>query len=72
MTPKEKAVELINEMYYARDEDGFHSVNKCRAKHCALIAVGKILEVISEYSVEPIIFDIDYWQEVKQEIIWRN
>jgi len=38
------------------------------AKQCALIAVDEILNVIGEYIIEPFIFDIEYYQEVKQEI----
>ena len=37
------------------------------AKQCTIIAVDEILNVLSEYTIEPFVFDIEYWQEVKQE-----
>ena len=69
MTPKEKATELFDKFYYARDEQGFHSVNKYRAKQCALIAVDEIIEE-NEYLEELVQAGLkkQYWQEVKQEI----
>ncbi len=69
MTPtsKEKAKELFEKFYYAIDEQGFCSVNKYRAKQCALIAVDEILKSIiwhHDFSNQT----RNYWQEVKQEI----
>lgn len=64
MTPKEKAKQLI-ELY---DEILTYLESKSKAKQCALIAVDEILNVINEYNIEPIVFDIDYWLEVKQKI----
>jgi hypothetical protein len=69
MTLKEKAKELFNRMYFSKDEDGFHSMNKYRAKQCALIAVDEILNddwYIT--TLEDNILRKKYWQEVKQEI----
>jgi hypothetical protein len=39
MEAKDKAKELVDSFYNAKDEDGFHSMNTYRAKQCALIAV---------------------------------
>jgi len=39
MNPNKKAEELIEKFYYAKDQDGYHSMNKYRAKQCALICV---------------------------------
>jgi hypothetical protein len=69
MTPKEKAEELFNKyatyvVMWAGDVNTTHQ----NCKQCALIAVDEILDVIGEYIIEPMIFDIEYWQEVKQEI----
>jgi len=48
MTPKEKADELIDKMYYIGRYDDKEDYNPAmawnRAKHCALIAVNEILE----------------------------
>jgi hypothetical protein len=55
MTPKEKAIELVNKMAF--------EVCKTDAIQCALIAVDEILSVVWYVPV-----DIEYWQEVKQEI----
>ena len=63
MTPKEKAEEIFYKMSYnSSDED--HHCSHYVAKNCSLIAVDEILKDCP--------FDIirlNYWQEVKQEII---
>lgn len=68
MTPKKKAEELV-ESYYSTIMSFLSDNMKWEnSKKCALITVDEILNVINEYTIEPIIFDIDYWQEVKKEI----
>lgn len=65
LTPKEKAEELFNKFYYAKDQDGFHSMNKHRAIECAIIAVNEILNINSvdkDYELS------NYWNEVLEEI----
>ena len=68
MTPKEKAIELVNKF---RDfADGIDSetdrfspnIEKKNAKRCALIAVGELFDYNSKESMH------NYWIEVKQEI----
>jgi hypothetical protein len=61
MTPKEKAEELVEKMSIDWD--------MCRGQNiqCAIIAVDEILkdrENLSEYYW----IDLDYWQQVKNEI----
>ena len=64
MTPKEKASEfIVNYQLQCK------SLDYQQAQICALIAVDEILNVLSEYTIEPFVFDIEYWKEVKQEII---
>lgn len=58
MTPKEKAIELVEDMHDA-PETGYNE----HAKVCALIAVDEVLSVIWVY-----LDDVDYWDEVKKEI----
>ena len=70
MTPKEKAIELIDKMYDAMDiQDG--DLWKS-TKQCALIAVDEILnelDSIRDITGSSFVLGvIDYWQEVKQEI----
>jgi len=80
MTPKEKAIELVDKFYQLfplkKDVISIYGTlsweydNWVQAKQCALIAVDEIIEA------NPIIFRLDntimsnksYWQEVKQEI----
>ena len=70
MTPKEKAIELIDkfnnhtvkELIYLKN--GKVIEGKTEAKHCALIAVDEILSVIWINLND----DVDYWAKVKQEI----
>ena len=70
MTPKEKAIELVNKMAF--------EVCITDAKQCALIAVDEMLSFFSNKAFEltyPEIskFEITYWKEVKQEIeIYNN
>ena len=58
MTPKDKAIDLVEDMHDA-PEMGYNE----HAKQCALIAVDEILQQI--------LWDkgaVKYWNEVKQEI----
>ena len=78
MTPKEKAEELIKnfgkvDIFIQQEPTDIDCKIedtdwKGTAEVCAILLVDEILKVISEYTIEPIIFDIEYWQEVKQEI----
>jgi hypothetical protein len=67
MTPKDKANELVDRMYFIISNNGqftgVHSIpNKfAEAKKCALIAVNEII-----YDTQDI--TDRYWEEVKQEI----
>jgi len=60
MTPKEKAKELIDkyEFVYIQNYTSMFEV-----KQCALIAVDELLLLVTYQPT------IDYWNEVKQEII---
>jgi hypothetical protein len=58
MTPKEKTKELIDKMYFSSLK-----ITKKDAKNCALIAVN---EIIFSNHIEYL--NMQYWQEVKQEI----
>jgi hypothetical protein len=71
MTPKEKADELIDKMYYIGRYDDKEDYNPAmaweRAKQCALIAVD---EIINHHSQEQGLYRIDtyYWKQVKSEL----
>jgi hypothetical protein len=80
MTPKDKANELVDRMYFIISNNGqftgVHSIpNKfTEAKKCALIAVDEIIKTLN-YDIKDldvrgnILLDlIKYWREVKQEI----
>ena len=64
MTPKEKAIEIVDSYFTIIDGQ----VEFKLIKQCALIAVDEILDVIT------VIYDYDfeklnpYWEEVKKEI----
>ena len=73
MTPKEKAEELVDKMYFSRRykdvEDYIPEQAWIHAKHCALIAVDEIISNIEpSVSMDVIEARIKYWKEVKQEI----
>ena len=60
MTPKEKAIDLVEDMHDA-PEMGYNE----HAKECALIAVNEIIEQITHWCPVHI---LNYWMNVKKEI----
>lgn len=60
MTPKEKAIELVDKFTQTNGNAFF-------AKECALIAVDEILNALS-YKVSSNFEELKYFEEVKQEI----
>ena len=70
MTPKEKAKELFDKMYFVDDPMGNYPMCFDTAKQCALIAVDEIIN--SNPHSNPLNTNIEstmsYWQQVKQEI----
>jgi hypothetical protein len=60
MTPKEKAIELVDSYFTIIDGQ----VEFKLIKQCALIAVDEIIKTMHPEFGDP----IEYWQEVKQEI----
>ena len=77
MTPKEKARELFNKYADYMNFDNTYANYIEQSKKCALIAVDEVLENVNYFFTElekdglPNKFDdeIEYWQEVKQQII---
>jgi hypothetical protein len=63
MEAEKKARELVDKMLAVYDIDGI-------AIDCALIAVDEIIEVLVELSEGKFTFihNVEYWQEVKQQI----
>ena len=77
MTPKEKAEELvykIGNIQLCIDLEPRNIEGKIKyfdedlVKQCALIAVDEIIEAIDWHYYETPNNEIDYWEEVKQEI----
>jgi hypothetical protein len=67
MTPKEKAIELV-EKYHKEYDLLFWDLTWIQAKLCASIAVNEILSLnVFEYYSDWT-NTIEYWEEVKQEI----
>jgi hypothetical protein len=69
MTPKEKAIELVNMFRkYVNDgrDRGYYSsqMTFSNQKQCALIAVDEIINVLSK-DTNPL---VNYWFDVKREI----
>lgn len=67
MTPKQKAEELFDKMS-TNNGDEHHHCTYYVAKQCALIAVEEIKEAIFWHPYERPYFELEYWNEVKQEI----
>ena len=64
MTPKEKAKEIYEKLYFVKVNTVGGWMFKESAKQCALICVDEIL--MSQHNVWE--NTIEYWQDVKQEI----
>jgi hypothetical protein len=71
MTPKEKAIELIDK-FKLKHKFFTNSFIKTTAKQCALISVDEILNGYEFDSLDikhkRIMDNINYWDKVKQEI----
>jgi hypothetical protein len=65
MTPKEKAIELVDK-YYKSGTSANNLLNLNRAKNYALIAVDEILNNDNAFIQTNL--QNKYWEEVKQEI----
>lgn len=80
MTPKEKAKEIFDKMYYIDDPMGNYPMCFDTAKQCALIAVDEMLKVTPKYSTDELLTPkgstevripnctYEYLEQVKQEI----
>ena len=67
MTPKEKAIELVESMTFHCYECG----GSDNAKQCALIAVDEIIEATKTEIDRPDYYGVvysKYWEEVKTEL----
>jgi hypothetical protein len=70
MTPKEKAIELVDKMFIEMSNFSItDEVLEEVAKQCALIAVNEIMKQCWDYRDIDLQASYDNWQEVKQEII---
>lgn len=63
MTPKEKAKELVDKMGKC-----VNTITNIPLKKCALIAVDEIIEAIDWHYYETPNNEIQYWEQVRQEI----
>ena len=67
--PKQKSLQLVEKFYFALPNNGsFTGINNINdrykeAKQCALLTVDELLLLITYQPT------IDYWNEVKQEIL---
>ena len=78
MTPKEKALELVNKFWKScYDKHDIAKLVKADAKHCALIAVDELIKYhddlmdVVRYELPSNIVAVipyKYWDDVKQEI----
>ncbi len=67
MSPKEKAEDLVCEFTTIQSNEYDYGINWEMAKQCALVAVDQIL-LDRKNLMEHHWVDLEYWQEVKQEI----
>jgi hypothetical protein len=68
MTPKEKAIELVDKMNfpYLNGED--YTMTYYQQKQCALIAVDEILAIFYDDYQSMWVRELNFWHLVKQEI----
>jgi hypothetical protein len=66
MAPKQKAQELVESMAFSCRECDYEA----KAKQCALIAVNEILDLKHIVTLRRNMheMELEYWEEVKQEI----
>jgi hypothetical protein len=76
MKPKDKAISLVDSyriiLMNEDTECGEEILCTVIAKQCALIAVDELIEHLqpaSDFGGEINIYTVEYWQEVKQEIL---
>jgi hypothetical protein len=74
MTPKEKAKELVDKhcANHFEQKRGSIIIDLEKAKKSALISVEEIIKVIYKYSIHSDCSEdasLEYWQEVKEEIL---
>lgn len=63
MTPKEKALDLVEQFASVLMHDEFYEDSVM----CALVAVHEVIEALHEHHWQNRL-TIDYWEEVKKEI----
>ena len=72
MTPKEKAEELVDKMYFSRRYNEIENYIAAKewehAKQCALIAVDELIKSWDKDLYENCGAS-EYWQEVKEELL---
>lgn len=76
MTPKEKAVQLVQQMYLNGSTDSCEVCRENAANRTALIAVDEIINASPSLPIlgdggtfgEDIMLSSEYWQQVKTEI----
>jgi hypothetical protein len=73
MTPKEKAFELAHKfrlLEIRTSENSYMMISMADAKQCALIAVDEILDLKHIVTLRRNMheMELEYWDEVKQEI----
>ena len=70
MTPQQKAQEIYNKLvvHIQRYDEYVDDRSKFKTIQCALIAVEEIKEAIFWHPFESPNFELEYWQEVKNEI----
>ena len=71
MTPKEKAKELFDKYFVICQEFTEEIQCSIQAKQCALVTVDEIINSKHAWNKTKSVF-VNYWQEVKQEIINLN
>ena len=67
MTPKEKAIELVDKMERPLNDDYYLDFNNY-AKECALILVDEILAIFYDDYQSMWISELNFWHCVKNEI----
>lgn len=72
MTPKEKAIEIVEKYQSGYVSNGFNyqlANDLTDAKHCGFITVNEILFALNDINGEYNMANfIDWWEEVKEEI----
>jgi hypothetical protein len=66
MTPKEKAIELVEKFFLVKDEIGLQRMYRSEAINCSLILIDEIIKQVKPY--ENLLLETNFLQDHKEHL----